>query len=287
MKRLKTIRIILALLFLAAAAGYLLTGGMMHHGVSAKIFAMAERMQIIPSAFAVTMGATSFWIAVTCLVGRVYCSTVCPLGTLQDLAIHLRRRMPEKWLRRMHLPQKSRWRAPKRWRYDVMAGYIICLLLGFSVVPLLIEPWQILRDAAATAHPDTIADTWGHLAYGVMTGAATGLISLTAIVVWGFFRGREFCTTICPLGTAMGAISPYALYHIEIDPDLCISCMKCEDGCRCHCIKVKGRYVDNTRCVRCLDCITVCPNQAIRLMTGRLQRPASPLLRRKQKSLGV
>ena len=47
-------------------------------------------------------------------------------------------------------------------------------------------------------------------------------------------------------------------------------------------LKVVGRYVDNGRCVRCFDCIAVCPNDAIRLQANR-NRPANPLLRRTKK----
>lgn len=282
MKGLRAIRITLALLFLAATTAYLLTGGMIH-GVALSITQMAERIQIIPSAFAITMGATAFWLAVTFLIGRVYCSTVCPVGTLQDLAFRLRRSLPERILRRLRLPEAMRWRSPRRWRYDVLIGYIICLIFGFTVVPLLIEPWQIVRDAAAVADPQSIASTWGTLAYGVTTGIIAGITSLILIIIWGFITGRDFCNTLCPLGTAMGFVSQFALYQMQIDPDKCISCMKCEDGCRGGCIKVVSRYVDNSRCVRCFDCMNVCPNQAIGLHIGAQQRPATPLLQRRKK----
>lgn len=74
-------------------------------------------------------------------------------------------------------------------------------------------------------------------------------------------------------------LSDYAIYHIEINPDKCTSCGLCEDVCRASCIKTVSRYVDNSRCVRCFDCVARCPEEAIKFQPNR-NRPATPLMRR-------
>ena len=268
---------ILAVLFLAASIAFLFASGSLHTSTS-----FAPKAQIVPSALAVTMGALLFWLGVTLFFGRFYCSTVCPVGTVADLSMRLRRvlgrRIPS-------LAAPFRYKHGKRWRYHILVLYLLCLLFGIAAIPLaeavpyIIEPWNIVNNVSAIARPDNIALTWQTLGVGAGLGFALGLAMLLVVVVWAFFAGRDFCNIVCPIGSVLGYIDKYSLMHIEIDPDRCISCMKCEEVCRSSCVKVVSRYVDNTRCVRCLDCIAVCPVAAIRLQSNR-NRPATPLMRR-------
>lgn len=43
------------------------------------------RIQVFPLALAGAVGALVTWFGITMLFGRVYCSSVCPMGTLQDI----------------------------------------------------------------------------------------------------------------------------------------------------------------------------------------------------------
>ena len=272
MKNIKNFRIILAILFFLAALTFLFISRGVH-----PMSVLAERVQVIPSAIAVCMGVTAFWFVATLLFGRVYCSTVCPVGTLSDICMTLRRRV----LRR---GKPFRYRARFQARNELFIGYLICLLLGLGAVPFIMEPWNIMRNVASTVNPSATAATWQTLSIGMGAGVAAGVITIAVIVVWSFFRGRDFCNSICPLGTAMGLLDNHTLFHIEIDPDKCVSCMKCEEGCRSSCIKVSSRQVDNSRCVRCFSCLDSCPSDAIRFQISR-NRPATPLFSLTQRSV--
>lgn len=271
MKGLRTIRIILSVVFFTAAVAYLALA------LTANPLAKAAaRVQIVPSMLATTMGMTIVWIVISFLLGRVYCSTVCPIGTLQDIFIRLGRVVP-----RFRRP--GHYRPASRVRWHVLAIYVICLILGVSAINYWIEPWNMMRNICSLANDEAVGPTWTTLGIGSAAGMASGVISLLILAVCALFTGRGFCTAICPIGTALGSFNSFTLYHIEIDPDMCISCMKCEDVCKSHCVKVVGRYVDNSRCVRCFDCLAVCPNDAIRLQANR-NRPATPLLRKRIKT---
>lgn len=274
---------ILAVLFLAASIAFLFTSGVLHNSAS-----FAPKAQIVPSALAVSMGITFFWLGVTLFVGRFYCSAICPVGTLADLSMRLRRllgkRFPALARRFPHLARPFRFKPERPWRYHILVFYLLCLVFGIAAIPLarvvpyVLEPWNAMNNVSAVTHPDNLSLTWGTLGLGWGLGFALGLVMLLVVVVWAFFAGRDFCNTVCPIGSALGFVDKYSLLHIEIDPDRCISCMKCEEICRSSCVKVVSRYVDNSRCVRCLDCICVCPVDAIRLQSNR-NRPATPLLR--------
>lgn len=270
---------VIAALFLAATVAYFLTGNIESDTISSvrahDSLVFAERAQVVPSSIALCMGALLFWLCATFFMGRIYCSTVCPVGTISDLFMRLRRELGRLFPSRLRL--QFRWKESKRWRYHVMAFYYICLVIGVMAVPFAMEPWNIVRDVSALFDPDAVGTTWTLLGTGLVVGFVVGAVMLLAVAVWGFISGRDYCNTICPLGQTMALIDRYALLHIEFDPDRCISCMQCEEVCRCSCIQVTRRRVDNSRCVRCLDCVTRCPANAIRLQAGR-NRAATPMM---------
>ena len=255
----------MAVIFFVAAIAYFVIGPKFHPAAG-----IVEKVQIIPSALSACMGAVIVWIVITFFLGRVYCSTVCPVGTLQDIFMKCRR-----WVKPLNKPYRYRKSSPMR--YYILAIYIFCILAAVAAVPFWIEPWSIMRNICGDIHPSAEAATWIRLGVGVTTGIVAGIVSAILLFVCALFTGRGFCTDICPVGTALGCFNNITLMHIEIDPDKCISCMKCEDGCKCQCIKVTDRYVDNSRCVRCFDCLHVCPNDAIRYQSYRNRRQ-TPLM---------
>ena len=279
MRTLRIIRMVVAALFLAATVAYFLTADFRHTDTIEtvrlhKALEITEHAQIIPSTIALCMGALLFWLCVTFFAGRFYCSTVCPVGTFSDLFMRLHRELGNIFPKRLRL--QFRYKPGRRWRYHIMALYFICLVIGIMAVPFVMEPWNMVRNIFSLSDPETVSTTWAVLGTGVGIGFAAGAAMLLAAAVWGFFSGRDFCNTICPIGQALSLVDRYSLYRIEFDPDKCISCMQCEEVCRSSCIKVTERLVDNSRCVKCLDCVCRCPAGAIRLQSSR-NRAATPL----------
>lgn len=56
-----------------------------------------------------------------------------------------------------------------------------------------------------------------------------------------------------------------ALVRLSIDAASCVSCGLCEKGCKAGAIDAKGKVVDNSRCVRCFNCLGTCGKGAVRL----------------------
>lgn len=265
MKKLRIIRLWLAILFFLGAVAYLAIGFSVRPALR-----FVEKFQIIPSVISFSLGAIIVWLVITLLIGRLYCATVCPVGTLQDIFSKGR-----KFIKPLNKP--FRYRPASKMRYYILGAYIFCVIAGVAAVPFWIEPWSIMRNICGDIHPSAETVEWVRLGVGVTTGIIAGAVSAVLLIIVALFTGRGFCTDICPVGTALGCFSNYTLYHIEIDPDKCINCMKCEDICPSQCIKVVSRHVDNSRCVRCFDCGYVCPNDAIRLQINRNRR-ITPLM---------
>lgn len=267
MRKLKTIRVLLSVLLFAAACAYLAFGEGVH-----PLAKYSEKLQIIPSVISVTFGITLFWLAMTFVFGRVYCSSVCPIGTLQDIAIRCRRFLPR-------LNRPFRFHTAFRFRTEVVILYAICLCTGVVLLPLMIEPWNTMRHIVSVTNPSPQKIELLHFTLGATAGVIAGLVSLVIIVGYALLRGRDYCNTVCPIGIALGSLGSHTLLHIEIDPDKCTSCMRCEDACKASCLKVVSRYVDNSRCVRCFNCVDVCPASAIRYQINR-NRVATPMMKK-------
>lgn len=247
----------------------------------------AAKVQIVPSALAATIGATGFWLVATIVFGRIYCSTVCPMGAIQDSANWLRRQIRavlrargvlvrSPFTGRLMLRSYSfrpRWRGRK----VILFIYLALLLAGASSLACLLEPWRILKAAAADVNP-ALSGHPGMMIVGDTTfGVVYGIVVTFGIWLSALLHGRRFCTNVCPIGTVLECVAERSVYRIEIDPDRCVNCMRCEAICKAEAIDVSARLVDNGRCVRCFDCLKVCNDDAIRLQRGNNRR-ANPLL---------
>ena len=268
MKQLRAIRIMLAGLFLLASAACLIIGPHVHPMARA-----AQSMQIMLSLSSVTIGVTLVWLILTFLFGRIYCASFCPVGVMSDVFFRVR-----KWIPRLNKP--FRYREYSKITVHILWVYILCLLAGITIVPFIIEPWNIARNMAASVNMTAVQKTWATIGLGAGTGVIAGIVSALLIAATSLWRGREFCTRYCPVGCALGILQRHSISHIEIDPDKCTSCGLCEDICRAQCIKVSERRVDQGRCVRCFDCVADCPEGAIKYQFHRNMRPASPLMRK-------
>lgn len=267
MKQLRVIRIIVAALFLTACIACLLVGPNVY-----RMARMAVRLQIILAGASVSLGVTAVWLIITFIFGRVYCASVCPVGILSDCFFAIRRKIPQ-------LNKPFTYRHPSRFAWQILLVYVICLIVGVSVVTFALGPFNIVRNMVAIANPDAVKSTWATLSLGSVTGVILGIISFIGIAFSSLRNGREFCSRICPVGTALGYVQSQARVHIEIDPDRCTSCGLCEEICRTQSIKVVSRYVDQCRCVRCFDCVAECPENAIRYQLNR-NLPATPMFRK-------
>ena len=93
-------------------------------------------VQFIPAAMSFSLSTIIVWVLVTLVMGRVYCSTVCPLGAWQDA-----------WAR-LGQSRKYRYSRPLiAWRTASLAVFVVSMLLGICAVVSLLDPWSIYSDA--------------------------------------------------------------------------------------------------------------------------------------------
>ena len=81
---LRKIRIILALVFLAGITLLLV-------GIGREWWGWMASLQLLPSFLALNLPVMAGILILTLLLGRLYCSIICPMGVFQDIVIWLRR----------------------------------------------------------------------------------------------------------------------------------------------------------------------------------------------------
>lgn len=284
---LKALRIALAALFFAFATLFFLDFA----GVLPTELHAMEMIQFVPA----VMAGSVVWIAVlmliTWLVGRVYCSVLCPLGIMQDIFSWISRNT-----RRDRKKKRYKYSKPHRWlRIAVLGGVLICLIAGFTAVVGLLDPYSAFgRIATHLFKPvyvagnnllaDISARSGSYAFYRqpvFIASAASFIVAAATLIAVGYMswrKGRLYCNSICPVGTILGAVSKYSLVRVRIDKDKCVKCGACAAKCKASCIDFKEKEIDNSRCVDCYNCLDTCKYDALHYSapkkTGKAAAPA-------------
>lgn len=244
------------------------------------------KIQLLPAAMAFALTAFVSWLLVTLIFGRVYCSSVCPLGVFQDICARLPRmgrRLTPKWFYHYSAPMT-------RLRRIMLFIVALSILLGVSAVTTLLDPYSIfgrfVLDAVrpvwgAVVNVWNDANSYPPVKVGIasMLGLVISLVTMIAIGALAFRNGRTFCNTVCPVGTTLSFISRYSIFRIDINTDKCVQCRRCEHVCKASCIDMTSHVVDTSRCVVCFDCLSDCPNDALHYTYNRHQL-SIPLMQR-------
>jgi len=286
---LKTVRVAVAMFF-----GTGLTAAFVDFrgAVPAQIGHWLASVQLVPSAVALVMGESLAVLvaifAATLLAGRIYCSTVCPLGILQDVAARL-----AGWFRRA--PLRLPYRPARNWvRIAFFWVSVTGIAYGFAGLTLsLVDPYSIFGRMAADLFRPIVAFV-NNAIVGVIRGlggeglyrvdlhwASAGALALPAIILLlvvglAAWRGRLYCNTFCPVGTLLGFISKRSAWQLSLDPALCRKCGDCLRVCKAQCIDLRAGKIDQSRCVSCYNCIGACEEHGIHHRWSWRRQPSRP-----------
>lgn len=256
-KSIRIIRIIVALCAMAAPTVALVAG----------YESVFSHMQFMTAVLSGAVFWLTAWALITFIYGRIYCSTVCPLGTLQDCVSAVGKRFPRHQGYRFHPDRPGM-------RLFFLGLVIVCMITGWAVIPTLLDPYS----AYARMVEEFFVRPLGRYGEGVRHSLASfSVAAVTVLVIVGIAwrRGRLLCNTLCPVGALLGIVAYRPVLHPDINTDLCINCGECERVCKSECIDLIQHTVDTSRCVVCFNCMAACPNHAITYRSGnhRLRTP--------------
>lgn len=244
-----------------------------------------QKIQFGPALMSLSVITLVCLIAATLLLGRLYCSVVCPLGIFQDFFNWLSKKIDKK--------KKYSYKPENPWlRWGVLAVLVIAWLLGFTFLVGLVEPYSAYgRMADELFRPvylfgnnllAAISEKAGSYRFfkvliSLKSISALVVAVLTLLVIGhiSYHYGRTWCNTICPVGTVLGFFSRFSLLRIHIDKDKCNHCLACQRKCKAYCIDSVDQKIDYSRCVDCFDCIDACRQKAISYGPVRISKPQS------------
>ena len=280
---LRKIRIILASIFFTGVTLLFLDfTGTLHAWLG-----WMAKIQLLPAVLAMNFAVVAALAIITLLLGRVYCSVICPMGIMQDIFSWIHKKSNKKARFRFSYSPAKKWL-----RVTTLILFIIGLALGVHSIVLLIAPYSAYGRIAASlfaplyqlgnnilAYFAERADSYAFYKVDVWIKATSSLViaSLTFAVIGilSWKHGRTWCNTICPVGTVLGFLSKYSVFAPVIDTKKCRNCGLCSKQCKASCIDLENHNIDYSRCVVCMDCIDTCKDGAIKYVK-RLPRRSAP-----------
>lgn len=240
-------------------------------------FHFLGEIQLIPALLSLNWVILLILTLITYFFGRIYCSSICPLGIYQDIVSWLRKRLSNKKHKR-----KYKYLKPLNiLRWSFLGATIIAIIFGFSFLTGLLDPYSYFSrilvhifKPAYLAGNNLLAfvlNNMGNYTLYTVTiyllSIFTTIISLIMLVfisIMSWKNGRIYCNTVCPVGSFLGLISRFSLYQIRFDKAKCTLCGKCARECKASCIDFRNMEIDTSRCINCFNCIEVCSESGLK-----------------------
>ncbi len=221
----------------------------------------SESMQTVKNGI-ITVGAIFFIAALasTALLGRWFCGWGCHWVAVQDAT---------RWL--LH---KGGVR-PKPFRSRLLVWVPFLLAFYMFLWPLVyrfaIAPWvqpQLVWPGFRQEYVTT--DYWATFPGIAMAIPFTLVCGAVIIYLLG---SKGYCTYACPYGGFFAPVEELAPMRIIVDADKCHQCGHCTAVCTSNVrvheeVRDYGMVVD-PGCMKCMDCVSVCPNNALSFGLGK------------------
>ena len=278
MKQHNRIRLIIQASFAALSNGYIrgFARGKIFTGVSKKICVPGMNCYSCPGAlgacpigslqatlnsrdYKLALYVTGLLVLFGTFLGRFVCGFLCPFGLIQDLIYKIPfvkkiRRLPgEKALRYL--------------RFVFLAVFVLLLPAFIADFTGLGQPWFCKWicpvGTLEGGIPLVLLNSAMREAAGFIFRFKLIILLITlfsAVIIY-----RPFCRYVCPLGAIYGIFNKISFYRFTIDSTKCTGCGACQKTCKLD-IPV-WQNPNSADCIRCGDCKTACPNQAI--VTGK------------------
>ncbi|MBN1961999.1 MAG: 4Fe-4S binding protein [Deltaproteobacteria bacterium] len=223
-------------------------------------------------------------MAITLVMGPIFCSWICPTGTIQEWTLMLRRLIfPKKWMgsrlqlallgfflagfvsltiyigidRQMFVEDSSlHWAA---------SLFLICYLVLLGVLDDL--PTRKLRIVSVlaifvTAISHVTITSPVHFAFTSRNDPASALSTLV-LALASMVVARAWCRYVCPWGFVMGFLHRFSRVKVMRNEKACNNCYDCVRICDVGAIDQQG--VRHEYCQLCYACIDQCKLKALEL----------------------
>ena len=182
-----------------------------------------------------------FWLILpvsAILFGRVFCGWACPGGLINQLFGIL-------------APIKLRFKilvtpiAPYFKHLALALALYVCFIMGQPTKTVPVPVGDFFESVSLTfAHADFIWLARTFIVLGVM--------------VLGLILANAWCRYACPAGGLLAILKSISIFNVY-RTEACNACDKCIKLCH------MGTYPAEFNCTNCMDCVSVCPQDAIKI----------------------
>ena len=209
-------------------------------------------------------------VALTLVLGRVFCGWICPFGAMHQFLGYLGRRRKKLAVQL----EANRFRPAQAIKYYILAFFLTAAILlpgdwlsSGSLLTGLLDPLPLAhRSVNLILLP--LADRAG-LGLAPLPRWYEGAWLIGAVFLAALFLNlrvpRFYCRFICPLGALLGVLSRFAIWRIGRNEEGCTDCRLCERNCEGAC-EPTGR-IRISECVMCLNCLDECRHDAVAYRT--------------------
>ncbi len=138
-----------------------------------KRFHVLTQIQLIPALLALNTAVLIALLVLTLLFGRIYCSTICPMGIFQDISDWVAKRFHRK-KKYPHLKER------KILRWSVVGLVLLAFLAGSQILLSLLDPYS----------------AYGRMAVHLFKPAYLGINNLITLIGTHFHNYRFYAVDI-------------------------------------------------------------------------------------------
>lgn len=174
--------------------------------------------------------------------GRAFCSWVCPVNMITDLANYLRRKLGFNQI-------QKKQPATRTMRYWVIAiSLVISFAFGVTAFEFVSPVSMVHR--------------------GIIFGIGFGWAAILIIFLFDLFVLKNgWCGHICPIGGFYSLIGRFSLIRVDYEEEKCTLCMKCKEVCPesqvLFMVGKSSQQVLSGECTNCARCVEVCEDDAL------------------------
>lgn len=185
------------------------------------------------------------------LAKKSFCSWLCPVGTLSEVAHKLGKRMFGRnyrvwpWLDIVLRGIK----------YLLLLLFVVSILLGMSaeaLIKFLDAPYWAVSDVK--------------MLHFFTNMSGTTLVVLTVLTLLSLFYKMFWCRYLCPYGALLGLASFFSPFKIRRDAAGCTGCRRCTSACPSALPVHSSTAVSSPECTGCLTCVANCPEKNVLAM---------------------
>ena len=225
-----------------------------------------ESLFVGQALFSKVLAGIAIPVLATVLLGRVFCSWICPAGFLFDLTDKFR-----VVLSRFGFYMKSIkfWRGPK---YVLLfVGIGMSTLLAVPLLGFLYPPALIAREVHSGVYNFLEGiDQKSHYFNPIsLSGASFFLLAIVLVEI--FMSKRLWCRYLCPGGALYGLLGYKRILRVHRNPTPCNRCADCVIACPMGLNPMQDKM--GIECDNCLVCLTSCSKDALSLKLSIREKP--------------